>query len=110
MYFEALTTLALLLGLAAGHMVGPGHGLNADPATLDTTDTATFTAAANHKGIVDFALSIIPATFGDAFAKEKSFRCCAITNLVGNVVATVVVAKWEGEVDLERVRRGLGSR
>lgn len=34
----------------------------------------------------------------------------AVTNLVGNAVATVVVAKWEGEVDMERVRRVLGSQ
>ncbi len=67
-YFEVLTTLAMLIGLAVGHIVQPGAGLNIDPATLDKAAVAKYTSAP-HLTLPDFLLGIIPDTIVGAFAK-----------------------------------------
>ena len=67
-YFEVLTTVAMLIGLIVGHIVQPGAGLNIDPATLDKAAVAKYTAAP-HVGVADFLLGIIPDTIVGAFAK-----------------------------------------
>ena len=67
-YFEVLTTFAMLIGLAVGFAVQPGTGLNVDPNTLDKSRVATYTNAP-HVGIDGFLLNIIPDTIVGAFAK-----------------------------------------
>ncbi len=67
-YFEVLTTLAMLIGLAVGHIVAPGQGLNIDPATLDKAAVAKYTSAP-HMNVADFLLNVIPDTIVGAFAK-----------------------------------------
>lgn len=67
-YFEILTTLAMLIGLVVGHFIAPGAGLNIDPATLDKSRVATYTNAP-HVGVAQFLLNIIPDTIVGAFAK-----------------------------------------
>jgi len=67
-YFEVLTTVAMLIGLIVGHVVQPGVGLNVDPATLDKSRVAAYTNAP-HVGPADFLLNIIPDTIVGAFAK-----------------------------------------
>ena len=67
-YFEVLTTFAMIIGLVVGHVLTPGAGLNIDPATLDKARVATYTNAP-HVGIAQFILNIIPDTIVGAFAK-----------------------------------------
>lgn len=67
-YFEVLTTLAMLIGLVIGHVVAPGAGLNADPATLDKAAVAKYTDAP-HQDVATFLLNVIPDTIVGAFAK-----------------------------------------
>jgi len=67
-YFEILTTFAMIIGLIVGHVLTPGAGLNIDPATLDKARVATYTNAP-HVGIAEFLLNIIPDTIVGAFAK-----------------------------------------
>ncbi len=67
-YFEILTTLAMLIGLAVGHLVHPGVGMNVDPATLDAKAVAKYTTAP-HLGVADFLLNVIPDSIIGAFAK-----------------------------------------
>ena len=67
-YFEVLTTIAMLIGLIVGHLVHPGAGMNADPATLDAKAVAKYTTAP-HLGVADFLLNIIPDSIVGAFAK-----------------------------------------
>ncbi len=67
-YFELLTTLAMLIGLMVGHAIEPGAGMNVDPATLDAKAVARYTSAP-HLGVADFLLNIIPDTIVGAFAK-----------------------------------------
>ncbi len=67
-YFEVLTTLAMIIGLIVGHVVQPGVGLNADPATLDAKAVLRYTTAP-HVTVVGFLLDIIPDTVVGAFSK-----------------------------------------
>ena len=67
-YFEVVSTLALLIGLAVVNLMRPGDGFNIDPKTLDPSISRTFTQSAHSLSAVDFLLNIIPTTFFGAFA------------------------------------------
>ena len=66
-YFEAVTTLALIIGLIVVNTVKPGAGFNVDPATLDAGAVANYATVAEGHTTVGFLLNIIPTTFSDAF-------------------------------------------
>jgi aerobic C4-dicarboxylate transport protein len=67
-YFEVLTTLAMIIGLVVGHVVAAGDGYGATIASLDPTPVKQYIAA-NPPGVIEFLLKIIPSTVVDAFAK-----------------------------------------
>ncbi len=67
-YFEVLTTFAMIIGVAVGHFVAPGTGVNADPAKLDPKAVQGFINAP-HLTIQDFLLNVIPDTVVGAFTK-----------------------------------------
>ncbi len=67
-YFEVLTTFAMAIGVAVGQFVGPGVGVNADPARLNTASVNKFITAP-HLTVSDFLLNIIPDTVVGAFSK-----------------------------------------
>src|SRR5690349_20063132 len=62
-YFEAVSTIALLVGLLVGKLLEPGAGLSIDPASLDPKPLATYVTRATAEGIVAHLLAIIPNTF-----------------------------------------------
>lgn len=64
-YFEILTTLALIIGLTVAHFLKPGSGMNADLAAVDPDVIAQYVKP--HSSFVDFILNIIPTTFFQAF-------------------------------------------
>ena len=66
-YFEVVSTLALMLGLVVMNIAKPGKGLNIDPATLDPKAVASYTKLASEQSMTDFVLHMIPKTFTDAF-------------------------------------------
>ena len=67
-YFEAITTLALIVGLAAVNLWGPGRGMAINPASLDTHMVGQYVAQARHQTVVEYLMGIIPDTFVGAFA------------------------------------------
>jgi aerobic C4-dicarboxylate transport protein len=67
LYFEAVSTLALFIGLVLVNLLKPGHGFNVDPRTLDPSVTSQFAQKASEQSSLDFVLHIIPRTFIDAF-------------------------------------------
>jgi len=67
-YFEVVSTLALIIGLVVVNTMKPGAGFNVDPATLDTSAVAAYTNAAATQTAAQFILHIIPRTFADAFS------------------------------------------
>src|SRR5438034_6516295 len=71
LYFEIVSSIALLVGLVIVNVVQPGHGMNVDPATLDTKSIAAYTGPGKMQGTVEFLLAIIPSTVVDAFAKGE---------------------------------------
>ena len=87
-YFEVLTTLALIIGLVMVHLTKPGVGMNVDPAAL-TSDTqglaqlSKYTAGATHLSTVGFILSIIPTSVVDAFAKGDILQVLLFSCILG---------------------------
>jgi aerobic C4-dicarboxylate transport protein len=67
LYFEVVSTIALVIGLIVANVVRPGDGFNADPASLDAGAVADYAKVAASQSTVDFLLHIIPRTFFDAF-------------------------------------------
>jgi aerobic C4-dicarboxylate transport protein len=67
LYFEVVSTLALVIGLVVVNVLKPGVGLNIDPATLDATVAQGYQEKAHTLGLVPFLLNIIPATLFSAF-------------------------------------------
>jgi aerobic C4-dicarboxylate transport protein len=83
-YFEAVSTLALGLGLLVGRLVQPGRGFNIDPKTLDASVGAGYAAKAAHEqGVVDYLLNLIPDAFFGAFAKGDLLQVLVIAILTG---------------------------
>ena len=68
-YFEVVSSLALLIGLLVVHFIQPGVGMNINPASLDIKGISGYTEAAKTHNVVDFLLNIIPSSVIDAFAK-----------------------------------------
>lgn len=66
-YFEVVSTIALVIGLVVVNTLKPGAGFNVDPATLDASAVEKYASAAKNQSTVDFLLHIIPKTFTDAF-------------------------------------------
>jgi aerobic C4-dicarboxylate transport protein len=67
-YFEVMTTIAMIIGLIVGHLFTPGAGVNANAAALDAKSVAQYTTG-SHATIVSFLMDIIPDSVVGAFAK-----------------------------------------
>lgn len=86
LYFEVMSTLALVIGLVVVNLVTPGAGMNIDPTKLDVSSIATYTKKSEemkHHGTVDFFLDIIPDTFVNAFAKGELLPVLFLAILFG---------------------------
>jgi aerobic C4-dicarboxylate transport protein len=70
-YFELVTTLALIVALLAVNLWQPGSGMNVDAHALDTRAVSQYTSQAQHRGVAQYLLDIIPATFVGAFANPE---------------------------------------
>jgi len=86
-YFEVVSTLALLIGFAAAHLVRPGAGFNVDPATLDAKAVARYAGMAQGQTLADFLLNVIPNTVVDAFARGDILPVVLISILFGFVLS-----------------------
>ncbi len=88
-YFEVVTTFALLIGLVVAHVIQPGHGINTDPATLDARAVASYATQAKSMNTVDFLLNIIPNSVVDAFAKGEILQVLLFSVLFGLSLAHI---------------------
>jgi aerobic C4-dicarboxylate transport protein len=86
-YFEVLTTLALVIGLAVGKWIAPGAGMNVDPAKLDMKSIASYTAPSAHLSTMDFIMNIIPKDVADAFARGEILQVLFFSILFGVALA-----------------------
>lgn len=89
-YFEVLTTLALVLGLVLGHVFQPGVGMNVDPKALDPAAMAAYASNADKLtsgGTVDFLMKLIPTTVVNAFATGDVLQVLLFAVLFGCALA-----------------------
>ena len=83
LYFEAVSTLALLVGLVIINVLQPGAGMNIDPASLDTKSVAQYAAPGKMQSTTEFLLNVIPNTVVDAFAKGEILQVLLFSVLFG---------------------------
>jgi aerobic C4-dicarboxylate transport protein len=86
-YFEIVSTLALLIGLIATNLLQPGRGMNIDAAKLDPSTVASYTASAQHLGVVPFLLNIIPSSVAEPFVSGNMLQVIVIAVLFGAALA-----------------------
>ena len=83
-YFEVVSTIALLIGLVVVNVVRPGAGMHVDPATLDTSAVAQYTSQAQQAGgFADHVLNVIPTTIIGAFASGDVLQVLLFSVLFG---------------------------
>jgi aerobic C4-dicarboxylate transport protein len=87
LYFEIVSSLALVIGLLVGEIVQPGSGFNIDVATLNANDVAGFVSRAKEESVVAHLMAIIPNTFIDAFAKGDLLQVLLVAILTGFAVS-----------------------
>jgi aerobic C4-dicarboxylate transport protein len=89
LYFEVVSTIALLIGLVVGNVVKPGAGFNINPATLDPKAVAEYAGPAKAQSVTDFVMHIIPNTVMDAFAKGDILQVLLLAVLFGFALSIV---------------------
>ncbi|MDB5682495.1 MAG: dctA [Sphingomonas bacterium] len=87
LYFEAITILALVVGLVAVRLWQPGVGMNIDPATIDTASIQDYVKTAGEQSIPQYLLHIIPRTFASAFSEGEVLQVLFVSVLFGIAVA-----------------------
>lgn len=83
LYFEIVSTIALIIGLVVVNVVQPGAGMNVDPATLDAKAVAVYAEQASQQGIIPFLLDIIPGSVIGAFASGNILQVLLFAVLFG---------------------------
>ncbi len=83
LYFEIVSTLALVVGLVVVNFWQPGAGMHIDPHSLNTKEIAAYTAPGKMQTTVEFLMALIPTTFVDAFAKGEILQVLLISVFFG---------------------------
>jgi aerobic C4-dicarboxylate transport protein len=83
LYFEVITTFALIIALVAVNIWRPGVGMNIDPATLNASLVEPYVKQTAAVGLVPFLMNIIPQTFVGAFAEGNILQVLFIAVLCG---------------------------
>ncbi len=83
LYFEIVSSIALVVGLIIVNFIGPGQGMNIDPTSLDTKSIAAFTGPGKMQTTTDFLLNVIPSSVVDAFAKGEILQVLLFSILFG---------------------------
>ncbi|MDL5598519.1 dicarboxylate/amino acid:cation symporter [Bacillus subtilis] len=83
LYFEVVSTLALIIGLVVVNVAQPGAGMHVDPTTLDTKGIAAYAAAGEKQSTIDFLMNVIPGTVVGAFANGDILQVLFFSVLFG---------------------------
>ena len=86
-YFEAVSTVALAVGLLVGEVLKPGRGFNIDPTSIDPNTVATYVTKAKEEGIVSHLMAIIPDSYFGAIARGDLLQVLLISILSGFAIA-----------------------
>src|SRR5215210_204294 len=83
LYFEIVSSIALVVGLVIINLVQPGAGMNVDVSTLDTKGITAYTGPGKMASTTDFLLNVIPSTVVDAFAKGEILQVLLFAVMFG---------------------------
>src|SRR5450432_1645058 len=83
MYFEIVSSIALVVGLTVINLVKPGEGMNIDVSSLDTKGIAAYTKPGQMASTTEFLLNVIPSTVVDAFAKGEILQVLLFAVMFG---------------------------
>jgi len=83
LYFEVVSSIALVVGLVIVNVVKPGAGMNIDPATLDSAAVAQYTGPGRMQGTTEFLLHVIPTSVVEAFAQNEILQVLLFALLFG---------------------------
>ena len=89
LYFEVVTSVALLIGLVVVNVIQPGAGMNVDASKLDATAIQSYAVQGHSLHTVDFLMNIIPTTFIGAFATGDILQVLLLAILVGLALAAL---------------------
>jgi aerobic C4-dicarboxylate transport protein len=100
-YFEAVSTVALAIGLLVGEVLQPGKGFNIDASTLDPKAVATYVAQAKEQGVVAHLMAIIPDSFFGALARGDLLQVLLVSILSGFAISQLgaLGEKINGAID-----------
>jgi aerobic C4-dicarboxylate transport protein len=108
LYFETMTTLALVIGWVVVEVFRPGAGMNADLSQLNASDLqATLATAQAHHGVADFIFNIIPETVVGAFAKGEILQVLFFSVIFGIAMSGVGEANRPVIYGLEQISKAL---
>lgn len=88
-YFEVVSTLALVIGLVVVNVLKPGVGFNIDPTTLDPASTESYVERAKEAGLVPFLLNIIPDTLFSAFVTGDLLQVLLVSGLAAFAISAL---------------------
>ncbi|ASY75434.1 MULTISPECIES: dicarboxylate/amino acid:cation symporter [Pectobacterium] len=83
LYFEVVSTIALIIGLVVVNVVQPGVGMNIDPSTLDASAVAVYTQQASQQGLIPFLMDVIPGSVVGAFASGNILQVLLFAVMFG---------------------------
>jgi aerobic C4-dicarboxylate transport protein len=89
LYFETVSTVALVIGLLVGELLQPGAGFNIDPASLDPNSVASYVTRAKEESFVSHLLGIIPGSYFDSLAKGDLLQVLLVAVLSGFAIANM---------------------
>jgi aerobic C4-dicarboxylate transport protein len=87
LYFEVVSTIALLFGALVANLLRPGSSFDASAAKVDPGAAVSLASQAHHGGMAEFLMQIVPTTFFDAFAKGDILPIVFVSVLFGYVLA-----------------------
>jgi len=86
-YFEVISTIAMLIGLAVVHVAKPGVGVNYQPSTAEVQKAQTYSEEGKKQTVKDFILHIVPKTAVSAFTEGELLQVLLISVLFGIALA-----------------------
>ncbi len=107
LYFEVVSTIALLIGLVVIHVFQPGIGMNIDISTLDPEKLSAYVKADKPHSLAEFILNIIPSSVVDAFAKGETLQVLFFAVLFGISLARMKESGAKVKQFIEMVSQAL---
>ena len=90
LYFEVVSTIALIIGLIVVNVCQPGVGMHVDPSTLDSGAVAAYTGPGKMQTTTQFLMNIIPHTVVGAFADGEILQVLFFSHVLFQIVGMIM--------------------